>query len=336
MSPTRHCGSLKLLLLAIWFCPGNGSPSVNDEIQFVREPANTPESGAVSVVDGLRAWVGLTYTADAGHSWVAMRPPPSAIDSFDLGAPPSAATTSFVTAKIGWLTGLDSVWMTRDGGVTWRRQMPGHFRMIAFVGSSGWLAADDGHSVRNYRTEDLGQTWRQCGPLWEPSEVAPWASAFFLDPKNGWMTVGSFDNRRRPYGGGVARTTDGGCTWRVLWRDDDAAENLGDIQFLDAAFGWLFASHGRLLETRDGGLHWKPLPLPTLWSIESAYLVSRTRGWAVGGAEHGSGFYMTSDGGEHWLSVSDAEVRENRGAAREIPVKWAGGFLRRLHLHQRK
>jgi photosystem II stability/assembly factor-like uncharacterized protein len=245
------------------------------------------------------------------------------------------ANTFFVTAKRGWLTGTRSVWMTDDGGLTWRSQVPGHIHTMAFVGDSGWLAAGDGHSVQNYRTEDLGQTWNQCGSSWELSRVAPWSSASFLDARNGWITVGSYNDRELPYLGGVARTMDGGCTWKILWRDsDDPGENMGDIRFVDNSFGWLFTYYGRLLETRDGGTHWSPVALPEPDFLQSAYLVSRSRGWIIEGTNEGPVLHYTTDAGAHWHSVSNEDIRANRGMAREIPVAWGQALLLSFQLRR--
>lgn len=334
MKIIRNCPIAVIVLLAIILAPRPGPAMASDAIRFLSERSKTPDTGVVSVIDARRIWVGLTYTADGGGSWIAWRPPTTASADFDLGAPPTGALTWFITPERGWLTGTRSVWMTDNGGRAWRRQVPGHIHGLAFVGNSGWLSAGDGHIVQNYRTDDSGQNWQSCGSPWEKSKAAPRGYSSFIDPKTGWIIIASYDERELPSDMGVARTKDGGCSWEVSWRDRDRIADLAAIQFVDRSFGWLLESRGRLLETTDGGLHWRAVTVPATLFLEGAYLVSRTRGWIVGSPDPNSGLYYTDDGGRHWHAVSREDVRENVGMAREVPVNWGPGFLRIIHLRR--
>jgi photosystem II stability/assembly factor-like uncharacterized protein len=313
-----------------------GVRAAEDEvIRFLSGPGETPVVGAISVIDGRHVWVGLTYTEDGGASWVARTPPPAAGRRFDESTPPYGWGTLFVTAERGWLRGIDSTWMTHDAGVTWRRQVPALMGLITFVGRDGWAVAGGGlsaRSFRNYRTDNLGESWNQCGDPWNRSKVAPWSSASFLDSKNGWVTVGSFDGRELPSDGGVARTKDGGCTWEVLWRDDDPSDNLGSIRFVDDRTGWLSVGYTRLLATNDGGYHWRALRLPADFGLEDAYLVSRNVGW-IKGSGYGPALYYTLDAGAHWRAVSEQDLRWNLGLAHGVPTNWGAAFLLRLGLN---
>jgi len=334
--PIRSKTLFATLLLTLALGGRRASSSLFDDVaRFVAHPVGAPATGAASVIDARRAWVGLAYTGDGGASWTGWQVPSTPDVDFDLGVPPIAANTYFVTAERGWLTGTNSVWATDDGASTWRREMPGHLHAVALIGDDGWLAAGDGKSVRNYTTKDAGRTWKQCGPPWEPSEAAPLSSASFLDSTHGWATIGSFNKRDLPYLGGVAKTLDGGCTWKVIWRDsDNPGENLGDIRFVNANIGWLFSYYGKLLETMDGGAHWRTVQLPDDIRLEGAYLESPAKGWVLGSAAGSSGIYYTSDGGVQWHPIPVAEIRNNSGAAREIPPKWSSGFLRILQLRR--
>ena len=274
---TTGWGLLGAVLLAVACGSWRTSPAADGAVRFSSAPTETPVTGAaVSVIDDRQIWVGLAYTEDGGATWVARHPPATSALEFDESGPDYGAHTHFITAEKGWLGGLRSIWRTDDGGLSWRAQLPGSRYWMAFAGSSGWLAAGDGNAVENYRTEDVGETWKKCGEPWVLSRAAPWSWASFLDPNDGWITIGSYNDRQLPFRGGVARTMDGGCTWEALWHDDDPSENLGSIQFVAGGFGWLFSFHGRLLETGDGGSHWTPVALPPSWFIEDAYLVSRS------------------------------------------------------------
>jgi photosystem II stability/assembly factor-like uncharacterized protein len=141
------------------------------------------------------------------------------------------------------------------------------------------------------------------------------------------------DERRRPLQNGVARTTDGGCSWRILWWSP-TSERLGNIAFIDSTFGWM-TSGQRLLESRTGGTRWQTVKPPRSdFYIESAYLVDRSRGWVIGSPA--PGLYYTNDGGTHWSAVSDSDLRENRGVAREIPTGWGEGLLMKLQAGRAK
>jgi len=133
---------------------------------------------------------------------------------------------------------------------------------------------------------------------------------------------------RRPIVGGIARTADGGCTWKVLWRNTRGkGENLTELQFVDQNFGWLTASYERLQKTTDGGLHWNPVVLPEGFGmLESAYLASRTSGWIAGATAQGPAVYQTADGGRHWRKVPESELRQGRG----VPPAWGYAFLLKL------
>jgi len=310
-------------------------PLAEDSVMFVSQSVERPVTGAVSAVGSRSAWVGLAYTEDGGASWRGWQPPPSDRRMFDSGAPPFAASTFFVTSERGWLSGLDSVWMTGDKGSTWHRQLPGRMQSMFLAGGSGWLAAGRGGAVLNYTSSDDGRSWRECGAPWEPTKVAPLGSASFVDAMNGWITVASFTARGLPNLGGVARTSDGGCTWRVLWWDSEnvgESERLREVQFVDANRGWLSASYGRLFETADGGKTWKAVALPQNLRLESAYREDLRMGWILGSGTNGSGFYYTKDGGENWQGVLAREIRKDEGLARDIPKKWGAGFLRVLAL----
>jgi hypothetical protein len=56
----------------------------------------------------------------------------------------------------------------------------------------------------------------------------------------------------------VAKTTDGGRTWRELPLVADAAWRSFGIGFADERWGWVGGAGGGL-ETRDGGASWAPV-----------------------------------------------------------------------------
>lgn len=320
-------GFLSVALALVVPCWPQGSHGVPDEVRFVSETVGAPVVGPMSVVDTMRAWVGLAYTADGGATWIARRPPRESARNFLE----PLELTFFVDAQRGFLNGEHWVWDTDDSGATWKPRLPGRFSTVSFTGNTGWMAVTDNDPlVRNYVTRDVGRTWTECGHTWNMTNVAPGGAASFIDERNGWITIETLDELRRPSLGGVARTEDGGCTWKTLWRDRaDPGENLAGIQFVDKEFGWLFARYGGLLRTSDGGHHWRPVILPPMM-LESMYLVRRTRGWVLGSSSSGLALYETDDGGMHWNSVSSSDLRHGRGLAAEIPTRWGAAFLAKV------
>lgn len=303
-------------------------------VRFLSGPVDEPVTGPVSIIDTQHIWVGLTHTANGGRTWTARYPTKEAAGEF-LNIPAYGQTTYFISDGRGWVSGINSVWVTTNGGDSWQPQMPGHIRAVSFVAENGWMAVSNNerfsHHVSNYTTSDLGQSWKTCGATWDSSTVSPLSSASFIDKGDGWITVARFDQFERPSHVGVAKTSDGGCTWKVVWWDSEEfqGENLSGIQFVDKENGWLFSSHGRLLETSDSGDHWRPVPLPTPhYNLESAYLAGKGKGWVLGSSMGGLSISFTSDGGQHWKALPN--TGENQSTASEPPYSWGDAFFARL------
>jgi len=335
------CSLAALLALACAWAVATAATAQRRAVVFSSRAVERPDPARhVSVIDGRHVWVGLAYSADGGASWTARVPPAEgAGEFFDY--------THFVTASRGWLTGTDAVWSTADKGITWSRLFAGQIRALGFDRrrtGAGWMAVGDDHTVRNYVTRDLGQTWSRCGSEWQTGTVAPFGSVSLFDDKKGWITVARFDPQARPLMQGVARTEDGGCTWKVAWWDTSkSGENWGPIYFVDTSFGWLLsATYARVLKTSDGGLGWEEVGLPAdRYQVQSGYPVDRTHGWILGNftgqPDNASGILFTPDGGNHWQSVSKADLHNDSGLARQIPLYWGDGFLMKLlAMHDRK
>jgi len=63
----------------------------------------------------------LLRTTDGGRSWRLLPNPPFPLPQrFDVTPGQSASTIRFATARVGWAFG-PALWVTRDGGLTWRR-----------------------------------------------------------------------------------------------------------------------------------------------------------------------------------------------------------------------
>jgi photosystem II stability/assembly factor-like uncharacterized protein len=309
-------------------CSGQVAPSQSELVRFSSQAVAKPEVGPISVVDPQHIWVGLSYTADGGTSWIGRFPPEDSHQFEHI--PPGDQTAIFANGDRGWLSGLGRIWATNDAGITWSSLFSGvGVGTLGFSGTHGWIAVGDDRSTRNYITQDLGATWTQCGMDWDLLRMGPFSRVSFVDDRNGWISVAKFDSLRRPLATGVARTEDGGCIWKILWWDPVRWEKLFEIHFVDRSFGWMGADREKLLETRDGGLHWKSIRLPRSdFYLEGLHLIDRQRGWVLGSPP--PGLYYTADGGTHWHVVSDSDLRQNLGGSRQIPPSWGDGLLVKL------
>jgi photosystem II stability/assembly factor-like uncharacterized protein len=311
--------------------------------RFLSHSAGPPQDGQTFATDSQHIRVGLASTTNGGASWIERKPPANGARDF-LDIPAAAQPAYFKNDRLGWLSGVDSVWNTTDGGLTWSRMLDGHLHAVSFGDKhAGWMGVGDGRSVRNYVTRDSGYTWSECGEEWQLTTVAPMSSAFFLNDNTGWVTVASYDDLERPVRTGVARTDDGGCKWKTIWWNLNRNQDiLGTLNFVDTEFGWLSAAgYGKLRQTSDGGITWQDVPLPARYfEIRSSILVDHTHGWVLGDfsdmAGTLSGIFYTSDRGQHWLPVPQSDLRLNRNLARQLPASWSDGLLvRALTIHEK-
>jgi photosystem II stability/assembly factor-like uncharacterized protein len=307
----------------------------DDVVQFSSSATTLPSHGGfVSVIDGKHLWVGLAYSADGGHSWKEFSPPAATPSPF-LNVSPEYQPTTFITDEKGFLRGYESVWMTRDGGHNWSKLFEGRGGVIFQTKSVGGAAVWDNLNQRlnHYISRDSGDTWKKCGesPL---SEIAPSGSESFISEEIGWSPVALFDDKQLPGRNGIGRTDDAGCHWRLLaWYDTD---RVGRTTYVDASVGWLLpADPGPIALTSDGGLHWRKLNQPTPdFNPVAGYLQDRRSGWLLGFSAlfqgDDSGMYFTADLGETWHAISNADLKLNKGRARDIPLSWSEGYFKKI------
>jgi len=110
--------------------------------------------------------------------------------------------------------------------------------------------------------------------------------------------------------GQVIRSEDGGRSWRQLSPGiglrqhviDTLVQHPKDAQHIFAGAWDLRSSGGGLFESRDGGMNWSRVSLPTARSAVRDFAICRTQpdSMIVGALE---GVYLTSDGGRSWRQV---------------------------------
>jgi photosystem II stability/assembly factor-like uncharacterized protein len=138
-----------------------------------------------------------------------------------------------------------------------------------------------------------GRAWRESSP----PHVGWIDDATFIDARHGWVVSEYCVSGR----GMVARTVDGGKTWRSapFGGHSCSTGSTFSLDFVDARHGWIVeyeaGGFADLWRTTDGGRRWQWLRhrLPGDGAVEFR---TPSVGW-LGGFD---GLYRTHDAGRHW------------------------------------
>lgn len=160
---------------------------------------------------------------------------------------------------------------TTDGGATWD-SVPAPAEAAERGYSLQDVAMPDPASIvvsasyhgdcAMYHTSDLGRTWTRaatgCG----------FSRLFFVDSLYGWgCGYEPFGPRQEAYDV-VARTTDGGRSWRRVLRDSiHPAFGLWRIAFADRRHGIATGLGGKIIVTSDGGESWRAENVPSTYAF---------------------------------------------------------------------
>ncbi|MGH2425550.1 MAG: WD40/YVTN/BNR-like repeat-containing protein [bacterium] len=252
--------------------------------------------------------VDIYRSTDGGEIWgkVASAMPGSPDSGLPFGGNKSSIT--FLNPTTGWITGVvvtpDWVYLyvTRDGGRTWRRQ--------------------------NLPLPSQPQQDQPLPPQVIPHwDAWPWPPKFFT-PRDGIMRVDYhhflFDNATGDTRDGQLSvfyiTHDSGTTWTyttpVSIRHPEPRRQPSS--FADMNHGWV-KEGGVLHMTSDGGRRWTTIrPGPLFADVIQLNFVSPKVGWAVrntdpysGGSKQISPFLLkTVDGGRTWSPVTYTILRQ--------------------------
>jgi photosystem II stability/assembly factor-like uncharacterized protein len=222
-------------------------------------------------------------------------------------------SVSFVDPQHGWVTGWDKagtrtiVSGTVDGGATWTQVGSRKSPRGLIVGwalfsttTTGVWCVDVNHLLFT----------RNGGDRWQVATVSGmkrgyFSAASFASADVGWA-AGVNGATAAGAGGSIAKTTDGGATWRVqkkiVGRD-------GSGGFLDVAcptesrcYALKGGTLGGIWATNDGGDTWTRHRLPGKSSqpvYEAIDFPTELTGWAVGSSGK---IAKTTDGGVTWVA----------------------------------
>ncbi len=202
-----------------------------------------------------------------------------------------------------------------------------------------------------FRSDDAGISWRRIAL---PPEVAMILDVRFLDVSTGFVFAAS-DADVAVSNGVIAKTTDSGRTWRVVYRSKRPTELMWKASFPSTRVGYASLQNYSVeaasdpasklspeprrfvVKTVDGGETWTELALvedPAVKQLGIGFVDER-HGW-VGAMPHG---FETRDGGATWAPVEAMPKATNKirivrdGTSVDV---WAIGVdVRKLRLEAR-
>ncbi|MGZ3933285.1 MAG: WD40/YVTN/BNR-like repeat-containing protein [Bacteroidia bacterium] len=129
-------------------------------------------------------------------------------------------------------------------------------------------------------TDDGGKTWQKRYESKRPYEIT-WKCSF-PSRKVGYVTIQSYDTTRTTSQRYVAKTTDGGRTWKELPMVNDLSVREFGIAFSDENNGWVGAIPQGFV-TADGGKTWQKSYMgPATNKIRILKTASGTLAYAIG------------------------------------------------------
>jgi photosystem II stability/assembly factor-like uncharacterized protein len=203
-----------------------------------------------------------------------------------------------------------------------------------------------------FRSDDGGARWAR---LALPPDIAMILDVHFLDVSTGFVFAGDDPDVAKSHGL-IARTTDAGRTWQIVYRSPRPYELLWKGAFPSRRVGYASLQNYSVeaaadpgagaaitavaerfvVKTEDGGATWRELPVVTDPKLQELGIgfVDERHGW-IGGAPRS---FETFDGGATWRPVTTMPVATNkirivRDAAGRGADVWAIGVdVRHLRL----
>jgi photosystem II stability/assembly factor-like uncharacterized protein len=241
-----------------------------------------------------RGWIAgdngyLAFTDDGGTTW----------NRYPLNTKDDINEIYFRNEKNGYLVAGRKMFLTADGGLTWRETViykPGDFpngtpeflsirfadKRYGYVIGSILNRKDEVIDSFLMRTDDEGETWYRQ-PVPTKTEL------FHLDfsgTSHGWI-VGDK--------GVILATTDRGQTWHM--QSSGIQRALFCVDFLNDKQGFAVGGGGTILRTTNGGQLWEPTRTNINQAFKRVNFVNEKIGFIVG---FFGTILRTDDGGLSW------------------------------------
>ena len=224
---------------------------------------------------GVTDTIPLYRTRDGGTSWEPVSytgPYVKGLCAIDAVAEPfvnhGVLDMRYHLYAVGRVGSPANFMVSHDGGQTWASQSMGPwckmlFDIKMFNRLEGIACAATSADVTEAHalilsTNDGGTTWTKRYESTRPYELT-W-KASFPSRKVGYVTIQSYNPDSTVTQQRIARTTDGGKTWRELPLVKNAKAREFGVGFVDDRTGWVGTATGGY-ETRDGGKSWKPVEM---------------------------------------------------------------------------
>jgi hypothetical protein len=239
----------------------------------------------------------ILHTADGGANW-----------DVQIGDPhsnnPELMGLHFLDATHGWAYQSGGQLLRTIDGKTWETvgpfgNVPTQFRFVSV--RDGYFISGDYAGSSLFATHDGGRSWKKmysCATTLQVNGLTRNTSCyltdlFFASTKVGYAVGGGFDGTW----GAVAKTVDGGTTWKVVFASTDVAEATS-VFFTDENNGVIRLHDRRVLITADGGQTWRGATGTAEATIKFA---DPQVGWSCI-EQYGPSCSITLDGGKSWTA----------------------------------
>lgn len=348
--------------LTVWYDDGQGA--LNFTPLATQPDAGSGQSEAIyldrlTFTDATNGWaIGrldelsgeqLLVTIDGGATWQRAMPPE--IDGNDARPPIDRAALYAASPQQAWAAFASPandaepvpshVWLTADGGQTWRATEPlqlddlpyEYFAPRALAsgdGQHGWLLAHLGAGMSHdyiaiFTTADGGETWQRVADPENNPDLQPCnkSGLVFTDAQEGWL-AGDCPGLMPPLF--LFHTTDGGANWTqielpppapeiVVSGDQCGIPRLAPIPDRSLALTLRCIdfeeeqSQAWLYTTTDNGQSWQAQSLPEAAGIFT--FLNSNEGWYLAANEsqpdEDSRVYHTTDGGATWTTLQQLD-----------------------------